>query len=94
MSSTIKPDSRPLAVAVDEEKADFLEGAGTSGGWRRRFCLVVITARYDCEIFLVDGIDEAMGIIDPTRPKAGEILAQRFGFSNADEEGAPKRIPD
>jgi hypothetical protein len=79
---TASPPSPPVIVPA----ADRSPGCAESSGPPARS--VVVTGRNDDDLFVRDDVDEAVLVIDPSRPGPGQVVPQRLGFANAGE-----RIP-
>ena len=54
---------------------------------------IVITTGHDCQLVTLDGVDEAVDVVDASRPEAREILPEGLWFADA-IEGMPHRVPD
>ena len=53
----------------------------------------MISAGNDGEVVIVDGVDQAVGVVDATGPEAGQVLTQGFGLAEPGK-GCTERVGD
>lgn len=59
-------------------KPSWLSGTDAGG---LQDSLVVVTARDDDKVFVVDDVDQSVGLINATGPESGKILTQQLRLS-------------